>query len=60
MEAPWLHSLSNFSIDLHSGRMSISSIITEVRVDILVIEVFNTLLIRLVDKCFLLFFSCSV
>lgn len=40
--------------------MSISGIVTEVRVDILVIEVFNTLLIRLEDEFLLLFLSGSV
>jgi len=59
LEAPWLHSLSGFSIDFFGKRMLVTSIVAEVRVDVLVIEVFNTLLICVKDELLLLFLSAS-
>jgi len=59
LEAPWLHGLSFFGVDLHSSRISVSSIIAEVGVDILVIEVLDTLLIGVKDEFLLLFLGSS-
>jgi len=60
LETPWLHSLSFSSINGKSGRVTIISVVAEVRVDVLVIEVFNTLLISIIDELLLLFLSASI
>jgi hypothetical protein len=59
LEAPWLHSLSSFGIDFLGKRMLITGIVAKVRVDVLVIEMFNTLLVGVIDVLLLLLFSSS-